>query len=94
MRKQQQAELRRLEEALMAENDWEEAAPDLDEPHEQYADHDYAIYNTDNTDVDMDAYSDDVHRGRRRNGSGILVVLTIALLAGVIALLLKFLEVI
>jgi hypothetical protein len=94
MRKQQQAELRRLEEALMAEEYREEAAPDIDESWQEYADREYEIYNADDTDVDMDAYSEDVQAGKPRNSAGVLVVLTVVLLAAVIALLLKFLEVV
>ena len=94
MRKQQQAELRRLEEALMAEEYSEDAAPDPDEIWQEYAGQDYEIYNTDDTDVDMDAYSDDVQAGKPRNSAGILVMLTVMLLVAVIALLLKFLEVV
>ena len=94
MRKQQQAELRRLEEALMAEDLPEDAAPILDETWLEYTEKDYEIYNTDSTDVDLDAYSDDVHGGKRRNCTGILVVLTVGLLVAVIASLLKYLEVV
>ena len=94
MRKQQQAQLRRLEEAQMAEDYREEAVPGPDEPRQEYADHDCEIYNTDNTDVDLDAYSDDVHGGKRRNCTGILVALAIMLLVADIAFLLKYLEVV
>ena len=93
MRKQQQAELRRLEEALMAEDLPEDAAPILEETWQEYADRDCEIYNTDNTDVDMDTYSEQVHIGSSRKGAGILFVLTLLLLMAVIIYFLKFLGV-
>lgn len=93
MRKQQQAELRRLEEALMAEDFPEEAAPILEETWQEYADRDCEIYNTDNTDVDMDTFSEQVHAGSSRKGAGILFVLTLLLLMAVIIYFLKFLGV-
>ena len=61
MRKQQEAELRRLEEALMAEDLPEDAAPILDETWLEYTEKDYEIYNTDSTDVDMDTFNADVN---------------------------------
>lgn len=94
MRKQQQAELRRLEEALMAEDLPEDADPILDETWLEYTEQDYEIYNTDDTDVDLDAYSDDVHEGGSQKGMGALVILTLLLLLAVIVFLLKFLGVI
>ena len=94
MRKQQQAELRRLEEALMAEDLPEDAAPILDETWLEYTEQDYEIYNTDDTDVDLDVYSDDVHEGGSQKGMGALVILTLLLLLAVIVFLLKFLGVI
>lgn len=94
MRKQQQAELRRLEEALIAEDYREDAVPDLEETWLEYTDQDYEIYNTDDTDVDMDTYSDDVLEGNPTKGAGIPIVLTLLLLAAVIAYFLKFLGVV
>lgn len=94
MRKQQQAELRRLEEALIAEEYREDAVPDLEETWLEYTDQDYEIYNTDDTDVDMDTYSDDVLEGNPTKGAGIPIVLTLLLLAAVIAYFLKFLGVV
>ena len=93
MRKQQQAELRRLEEALMAEDLPEDAAPILDKTWLEYTAQDYEIYNTDSTDVDMDTFRDDVHAGSPRKGVGVLVVLTLLLLVAAIVFLLKFLGV-
>lgn len=94
MRKQQQAELRRLEEALIAEEYREDAVPDLEETWLEYTDQDYEIYNTDDIDVDMDTYSDDVLEGNPTKGAGIPIVLTLLLLAAVIAYFLKFLGVV
>lgn len=80
MRKQQQRELRRLEEALMETEYAQEAFPaDSDEWELDWEDTDdsdyYDAYNTDDVDVDMDEYSEEVHRGKNGNGLGIAVTM-------------------
>ena len=98
MRKQQEKELRRLEEALMEAEYPQEAFPadpelvlDWDEFEDTES---YDAYNTDDVDVDLEEYSEDVHQGKR--GSGLGVVLTmicmVALSAGIL-MLLKYLGV-
>lgn len=89
MRKDQQEELRRLEEALM-EMDQPEPEEDADQwledfyyvPEEDYAEP-YDVYNTDEADVDLDDYSEDVHGGRQSGGClvPILLFLTLVLCA-------------
>ena len=97
----QQKELRRLEEALMemedTQSDFQEEfdeAEEIDTAWLRSTDLDYDIYNTDDTDVDLDAYSEDVHQGKTGNGLG--VVLTMILMVGLsaaILILLKYLGV-
>ena len=90
MGKRQQEELRRLEEALL-ESEYETEAPDF---WTNQGSVNPEIYNTDEADVDMDAYSEDVHRGRKGNGlSVVLTMLAMVLLSATILLLLKFLGV-
>ena len=97
MRKREAEELRRLEAALL-ENEYDE--PDFDpEPElpEFYRDlqPEFDAYNTDDTDLDMDDYSEDVFDAPGR-GNAISVLLTIAtslLLGSVVLLLLKYLGV-
>lgn len=99
MRKQEQENLRRLEEALL-EAEQPKDFPDeelyvLEDSWQEISDTDYEIYNTDDSDVDMDEYSEEVYRGR--SGSSLwvlLMVLTMVLLAVFILWLLKFLGVI
>jgi len=92
MRKKQQDELRRLEEALLepeAFDEPEEAAEEwLDEFYAESA-RDYAVHNTDSADVDLDSYSADVYEGRRRSGCliPVMILLTAVLAALVIYLL-------
>lgn len=97
MRRAQEKELRRLEEALLEEEYPQEAFPadsdemELDwEDYEDYGEYEhYDVYNTDDVDVDMDAYSEAVHQGK--HGSGLSVVITmvamVALSAGILFLL-------
>lgn len=99
MRKQEQEALRRLEAALLAqEQPEEETVTDEDFPEELWQEvsgGDYDIYNTDAADVDLDAYSEDVHRGRQSSGFlSLLVAVSILLLVFAIGILLKFLGVI
>lgn len=98
MRKQQEKELRRLEEALMEAEYPQEAFPadpELELDWDEFEDTEsYDAYNTDDVDVDLEEYSEDVHQGKR--GSGLGVVLTmicmVALSAGIL-MLLKYLGV-
>ena len=83
MGKRQQEELRRLEEALLASDDRQEL-PDWGSK----ASH-YAVYNTDEADVDLDTYSEEVHQGRTGNGLSVLLTMVamVALSAGILLLL-------
>ena len=93
MRKQQQRELRRLEEALMEAEYPQEAFPAEQEMELDWDDYEdpesYDVYNTDDVDVDLDEYSEDVHAGK--SGSGVAIVVTmlcmVALSAGILFLL-------
>ena len=91
MRRAQEKELRRLEEALLEEEYPQEAFPaDSDEMELDWENYEeYDVYNTDDVDVDMDAYSEAVHQGK--HGSGLSVVITmvamVALSAGILFLL-------
>lgn len=98
MSKQQRDELRRLEEALMEDSDlagfddfgygrqnsqWQSVSmPDSNGR------------NTDRTDVDMDAYSEDVYRGGSRKGvSFLLTMLAMVAISACILILFKLLGV-
>lgn len=98
MRKQEQENLRRLEEALMAAEPSKEVPEEelymLEDSWQDLSDTDYEIYNTDDPDVDMTDYSEDVYRGRSRSSLGVLLVVTLFLLAAVVLWLLKLLGVI
>lgn len=92
----QDEELRRLEEALLETEDTEDTEwePDEAETEPWDDDMDYQAYNTDDTDVDLDAYSEDVYR--ERSGRGLSVLLTMLCMAALsvcILLLLKYLGV-
>lgn len=99
MRKQEQEALRRLEQALLEAEQPGEVPEDelyaLDDSWQELSETNYEIYNTDDTDVDMDDYSEEVYRGRSGSPLGaLLMVLTMILLAVFILWLLKFLGVI
>lgn len=98
MSKQQRDELRRLEEALMEDSDlagfddfgygqqnsqWQSVSiPDSNGR------------NTDRTDVDLDAYSEDVYRGGSRKGvSFLLTMLAMVAISACILILFKLLGV-
>lgn len=98
MSKQQRDELRRLEEALMEDSDlagfddfgygqqnsqWQSVSiPDSNGR------------NTDRTDVDIDAYSEDVYRGGSRKGvSFLLTMLAMVAISACILILFKLLGV-
>ena len=93
MRKQQEKELRRLEAALMEEEFSQEAFPAEEELELEWDAFDdsesYDVYNTDDVDVDLEEYSEDVHRGKSGSGWGIVLTMLcmIALSAGILALL-------
>ena len=99
MRKQQQRELQRLEEALLEAEYPQEAFPaDPDEFELDWETPDdseyYDVYNTDDVDVDLDEYSEDVHRGKQTSGwSIVLTMLAMVALSGCILFLLKHLGV-
>lgn len=99
MRKQQQKELRRLEEALLEIEDTQEAYPagsdewELDWEESDDSEY-YDVYNTDDVDVDLDEYSEDVHRGKSGRGVSIIVtMLLMVVLSACILMLLRFLGV-
>lgn len=98
MRRQQEKELRRLEEALLEAEDPQEAFSAEEEmkldweasDEDVYCD----VYNSDDVDVDMDAYSEDVHQGAGGSGLGVfLTMLAMVALSGCILMLLKYLGV-
>lgn len=96
MSKRQDEELRRLEEALLESEDTEDTEwePDETETEPWDDDMDYQVYNTDDTDVDLDAYSEDVYQ--EHSGRGLSVLLTMLCMAALsvcILLLLKYLGV-
>lgn len=103
MRKQEQEALRRLEAALMEQERTKEIPMEEDEDLEVIwqeladvdYDVDYDIYNTDDTDVDLDDYSEDVHRGSQKNSFlTIFMIFSLLLLAVAIFVLIRFLGVI
>ena len=91
MRRAQEKELRRLEEALMEAEYPQEAFPaDSDEMELDWENYEeYDVYNTDDVDVDMDAYSEEVHQGKRGNGLSVVITMVamVALSAGILFLL-------
>ena len=97
MRKREREELRRLEEALMEPEFTETPTSEMDileDSWQEVSDVSYDIYNTDEADVDMDVYSEEVHRGRQGNVlSTIITLLALATLSAAILWLLKFLGV-
>ena len=86
MGKRQEIELRRLEEALLESDEMRETPGFWKNPP---ANGDHIVFNTDETDVDLDAFSEEVHRGKP--GSALSVVLTmfamLALSAAILILL-------
>ena len=77
MRKDQREALQRLQDALL-EEDFSE-----NEPVPGFA---CNIYNTDSTDVDLEDYSEEVHRGRRRSSLPVLVFLICVAILGIMIL--------
>lgn len=97
MRKQEREELRRLEEALLEPEFIETPADEravLEESWQEISDVPYDIYNTDEADVDLDAYSEDVHRGRRTNMLPVIItLLALIALSAMVLWLLQYLGV-
>ena len=98
MSKQQRDELRRLEEALMEDSD----LADFDDfgygqqnsQWQSVSIPDSNGRNTDRTDVDLDAYSEDVYRGGSRKGvSFLLTMLAMVAISACILILFKLLGV-
>ena len=99
MRKQEQEELRRLEEELMATEYTEEDLMDeieiLDDTWLDFMDFPDCVYNSDDTDVDLETYSEEVHQGNNRGPSSALLVTLIIILSLVVVFsLLKILGVV
>lgn len=98
MRKQEDEALRRLEAALM-EPEYPEETPEdpleeLEQTWREISDVDYAVYNTDEADVDLEAYSQEVCRGRRSSLIPVLItILALGLLAAMLLWLLRCLGV-
>ena len=89
MRKNQQEELRRLEDALM-ETEFTNEVDALDKTWQSFSKTDYDVYNTDHADVDMDAYSEEVSRGRSGNALSVfLTMVGVVILSLCILILLK-----
>ena len=98
MRRQQEKELRRLEEALMETEYPQEAfpaEPEMELEWDAFADSEsYDVYNTDDVDVDLDEYSEEVHQGKRGSGLGVVfTMLCMVALSACILMLLKYLGV-
>lgn len=96
MKKQELEALRRLEAALLEQPPEESPADDaIDDTWVELAGSEYDVYNTDDADVDMETYSEEVHRGSQRTPFlSFLMVVSLLLLAVSIGILLKFLGVI
>lgn len=87
MRKSQQRELERLERALME-------AEDTDLFFDKDPAGDYEMYNTDDADVDLEDYSEEVYRENDRRGLSVAVTMVaMVALAACILLLLQMLGV-
>ena len=98
MKKQELEALRRLEAALLEQPTEEVSEDDLefsDDLWTELSDTEFDIYNTDDVDVDMAAYSEEVHQGIRRNPFlSFLIVVILLLLAASIWILAKQLGVV
>jgi len=89
MRKNQQRELERLERALMEAED-----SDFQEWDSQASPANYTMYNTDDTDVELDDYSENVYRQDDRRGLSVAVTMVaMVALSACILLLLQILGV-
>jgi hypothetical protein len=108
VRKHQEEELRRLEQALL-EDPQEAESPMEEDPlewvEEFYEDvteetgytppQGFTVRNTDDVDVDLDAYSEEVYRGKRGGCliPGLITVLALSLLTAMVLWLLQYLGV-
>lgn len=86
MPKDRQEELRRLEKALLEiDQPHQEENPDLwlEDFFDQEDEEVHSVYNTDDTDVDLDEFSEEVHAGGRSGGClvPIMLLLTLVLCA-------------
>ena len=89
MRKNQQRELERLERALIEAED-----TDSQEWDAQSSPFDYDMYNTDDADVDLDDYSEEVYQQDDRRGLSVAVTMVaMVALSACILLLLRILGV-
>ena len=89
MRKNQQRELERLERALMEAED-----TDFQEWDTQSSPFAYDMYNTDDADVDLDDYSEEVYQQDDRRGLSVAVTMVaMVALSACILLLLRILGV-
>lgn len=84
MRKDQQEELRRLEEALLEADDREDPEEEADQWLEEFyrqPAEEFDVYNTDDTDVELEEFSETVHQGRQKGGClvPLIVLLTVVL---------------
>ena len=103
MRKQEEEELRRLEQALLEESDQEDFPEEdpLDWVDEFYDDAgqtpamDFTVRNTDDVDVDLDDYSEEVYRAKRGGCliPGLITVLALCVLTAMVLWLLQYLGV-
>ena len=93
MRKAQQKELQRLEDALLedvSENDtFVFGHHSADKTWQLFSEEDYTAYNNDDTDVDMNAYSEEVLQEPAGRGLSVFLTMLLMLLlsAGILALL-------
>ena len=98
MRKSQQKELQRLEDALLeeiAEEDFSAFGPQSSgNTWQLFSDDEYTVYNTDESDVDIDRYSEEVFQEPAGRGLSVfLTMLLMFLLASGILVLLKIMGV-
>ena len=96
MKKQELEALRRLEAALLEQPSEDEPEEiEIDDSWMELSGSEYEIYNTDDADVDMENYSEEVHQGSQRTPFlSFLLVISLLLLVVSIGILLKFLGVI
>ena len=103
MRKQEKEALRRLEQALLEAETPEEEISEEDPPEweEEYYDAPdetptgFTVRNTDQTDVDLEDYSEEVYRGSKGGCliSGLVTVIALCVLAAMVLWLLQYLGV-
>ena len=104
MRKQEEEELRRLEKALLEDPDLDESDQEedpLDWVEDFYDDigdtvpQDFTVRNTDDVDVDIEDYSEDVYRAKRGGCliPGLITVLALCVLTAMVLWLLQYLGV-